>query len=800
MSSGGAPTICLWDGISRTSAIWNYQVGEPELSVRDANCFVHLSTGDTCTGPSFKIRFDTLVSSSCQPLIEEALVFQPPRPSSVIPSGSSRLSKASTTPKLFCSLFIEPPKDCKASEIIQYHITSRNFFAWMMSLPIVGPDIVSALIALKIRMDAWRSQTADNLAAIYEYAKAQGYGELGDLQAVLSKHVSGIIIQPMDYTMVTPTDGHREPEAIGGAITLTRFITRKIQLVGRRMFESQVWTKRSNLLPPESHCSSRTSISLEAADSALSLPHGETTISSVLVPTKKVRPAYLTSQSAVENPQCTCALRLSLPDFSKIPGGTIDAISHDLENQICWRQNSSRKTSSRLSTQFNNAAVSSAFYTNTSSSSALSSSDQEARNDKTIPTTLSSPVSPTKEHETVDDAMPLPPSPMALRPDMPDQRNEVPSMIPLPMSPTKEDEVINYSAPQAPPCLITRNTKRVTWSPTVTSTHHAQPPPSLATSALPALRKDQHLGELTRFPSLHKDKTSSDVPSESIRRSSQPACFGAESALKCLERDTCTVMINTDISHHNTKSELHLGLHSTNKPTINGSIQQSNSGIQKLVTRPPSASTEKTETSRITIMPDKKDSNHISNDTDKPMLVRQLSDQPLEAALVTPVEEVLRSYRIPLEPHAALETQAVGISDSHIMDHLLEELTSIEHRSAVESEARVGDVRYSDSAAHTDELLANMQIPKYGPYLIEKEPSFSYRKQAKILKLRKWFSNSGRVKKQMAEATTSHVVNVLVLDENGHFSAMSSPAMEPPYHHDELLPARARTPMCELDV
>lgn len=83
-------------------------------------------------------------------------------------------------------LYLHAPENLTREESYAYHVTTRNFFAWLLGAPIVGHDPMSALLALKDRMDIWRDEGSDNLKAICDYVREQGYGDISHIQAQLS--------------------------------------------------------------------------------------------------------------------------------------------------------------------------------------------------------------------------------------------------------------------------------------------------------------------------------------------------------------------------------------------------------------------------------------------------------------------------------------------------------------------------------------------------------------------------------------------------------------------------------------
>jgi hypothetical protein len=152
---------------------------DPELFFTDANTLIYLySRGRSQRGPSFRIPYEYLLYSGCRPLVEQSLIST----LSSSPYDDEEHSPASGE----SYLYLHAPQDLTREESFAYHVTTRNFFAWLMGVPIVGHDPVSALLALKDRMDVWRDPRSDNLKAICDYVQEQGYGDMSQLEARLS--------------------------------------------------------------------------------------------------------------------------------------------------------------------------------------------------------------------------------------------------------------------------------------------------------------------------------------------------------------------------------------------------------------------------------------------------------------------------------------------------------------------------------------------------------------------------------------------------------------------------------------
>lgn len=214
MSTPAEPVIRRWNGKLKEAIIWNHHTPDPELSAQDGNCFIYTSTSQVQREqPSFIIPFERLVWSQCQPLIKKAVTRETHSGHSPAGPETPRSTKSHPS-RPICMLLLQAPKECGSDEVVQYDITTRNFFAWVMGKPIVGPDPTSALLALKIRMDVWRTSFADNFATLDQYAKTQGYGDLGDVQTFLKNHLEGLTAAPTGYKLLA-SEGHTRTMASG---------------------------------------------------------------------------------------------------------------------------------------------------------------------------------------------------------------------------------------------------------------------------------------------------------------------------------------------------------------------------------------------------------------------------------------------------------------------------------------------------------------------------------------------------------------------------------------------------------
>lgn len=74
-------------------------------------------------------------------------------------------------------LYLPTPSGLESSEVFHYHLTTRNFFAVLLNVPLVGVDPINAVLEVKKRMDVWLDNNLDNMQTILEYIYCQGYSD-----------------------------------------------------------------------------------------------------------------------------------------------------------------------------------------------------------------------------------------------------------------------------------------------------------------------------------------------------------------------------------------------------------------------------------------------------------------------------------------------------------------------------------------------------------------------------------------------------------------------------------------------
>jgi hypothetical protein len=74
-------------------------------------------------------------------------------------------------------IFIPSPTDYVREESFSWHITTRNFFAFLLDKPLVGSHLGKAIVDLQDRLQLFRTGEADNIKDMATYMESVGYLE-----------------------------------------------------------------------------------------------------------------------------------------------------------------------------------------------------------------------------------------------------------------------------------------------------------------------------------------------------------------------------------------------------------------------------------------------------------------------------------------------------------------------------------------------------------------------------------------------------------------------------------------------
>jgi hypothetical protein len=75
-------------------------------------------------------------------------------------------------------VFIPAPEELSREDSFRWHITSRNFFAFLLGKPLVGDHMGQAFVDLQQRLHHFRPSHPNNHQDFLDYAENQGYRDL----------------------------------------------------------------------------------------------------------------------------------------------------------------------------------------------------------------------------------------------------------------------------------------------------------------------------------------------------------------------------------------------------------------------------------------------------------------------------------------------------------------------------------------------------------------------------------------------------------------------------------------------
>ena len=75
-------------------------------------------------------------------------------------------------------LFIPTPDDVTRQDAFRWHITTRNFFAFLLGKPLVGEHMGQAFVDLQERLCLFRPGDVNNCEDFLDYIENQGYRDL----------------------------------------------------------------------------------------------------------------------------------------------------------------------------------------------------------------------------------------------------------------------------------------------------------------------------------------------------------------------------------------------------------------------------------------------------------------------------------------------------------------------------------------------------------------------------------------------------------------------------------------------
>lgn len=152
---------------------------DSELWFASGDCLVHFyAQGHSRRGASLRVSLAAIASSNCGPLLEQYSA----KADAGSPSAASDRSTSSDedyfndpSPPAKHELFIPAPSGLTRDDAFRFHLTTRNFFAWMFEKPLVGDRLGDSLLSLLDRMNEFRSDEDENLEDVLAYIDSQEY-------------------------------------------------------------------------------------------------------------------------------------------------------------------------------------------------------------------------------------------------------------------------------------------------------------------------------------------------------------------------------------------------------------------------------------------------------------------------------------------------------------------------------------------------------------------------------------------------------------------------------------------------
>ncbi|KAF2089274.1 hypothetical protein K490DRAFT_36815 [Saccharata proteae CBS 121410] len=174
-SKGARPQ--RWDGLRKDHCDWDGLRKDSELWFPDGDCFVHLyEKGHSRRGPSFCISLEALQHANCGPLF--SMCFAQKTSQSELPE--TQLSLLRDPPESMYELYIPAPEDSMREDMFRWHMTTRNFFAFIFKKPLVGTHLGGALVQLQERLHLFRSSDNSNYEDFMAYAEQMGYSDMAN--------------------------------------------------------------------------------------------------------------------------------------------------------------------------------------------------------------------------------------------------------------------------------------------------------------------------------------------------------------------------------------------------------------------------------------------------------------------------------------------------------------------------------------------------------------------------------------------------------------------------------------------
>ncbi|KIX06624.1 uncharacterized protein Z518_04600 [Rhinocladiella mackenziei CBS 650.93] len=163
-----------WDGRARITTDWVDLFHEPELYWLTGDCLVYLhEPGQSNREPAFRVHTAFLKVKGFDFLVDRCVVGKSVHAATqcILPNYPG-----CNPQEALQELYLPAPYDAGLEDTFNYHVTTRNFFAWLYNRPLAGRTLGKALVELQGRIDLYRPDvTSQNTIEVAYYAENQRY-------------------------------------------------------------------------------------------------------------------------------------------------------------------------------------------------------------------------------------------------------------------------------------------------------------------------------------------------------------------------------------------------------------------------------------------------------------------------------------------------------------------------------------------------------------------------------------------------------------------------------------------------
>jgi hypothetical protein len=152
---------------------------DEEMWLEDGDCTVHYyARGSSQRGPSLKVPFSAVQTAGSDYLLKTCLSLKDNQSSPVKQADSRNASPLSYTATY--ELYVPAPAHLTREQIYAYHVTTRNYFAYLTGRPaLVGEKLGAALADLYVRVQEWH-QDDEAIKKLLVFCEDQGYMHLAE--------------------------------------------------------------------------------------------------------------------------------------------------------------------------------------------------------------------------------------------------------------------------------------------------------------------------------------------------------------------------------------------------------------------------------------------------------------------------------------------------------------------------------------------------------------------------------------------------------------------------------------------